>query len=156
MSDRVFYSSRSGSYNETQCTTSGPRVVKTLCSRALIVRNIKWCLQRCAHVWSCHLPHYTRSAVWRRAVESLGTVDACPHILQVLMTLHACMSYRRMIALTWGVMETCARALGTCVPSCTDMSDMLFFMLETRGPQGAVGHMATSEPAPAGRRGPKK
>jgi hypothetical protein len=47
----------------------------------------------------------------------------------------------------------CVCALGTCVPNCTVRSARLFFMLDTRGPQGAVGHMATPEPAPVGKRG---
>jgi hypothetical protein len=57
------------------------------------------------------------------------------------------------MTLTWGALETCVRALGTCVPSCTDRSARLFFMLKTHGPQGAVGHVAAPEPAPAGWRG---
>jgi LSD1 subclass zinc finger protein len=78
-------------------------------------------------------------------------VDACPHVLQVLTTLSVCTSCRRMMALTWGALETCLCALETCVPSYTGMSVRLFFMLETRGPQGAVRYVAALEPAPAGR-----
>jgi hypothetical protein len=40
------------------------------------------------------------------------------------------------------------------VASYTGRSARLFFMLETRDPQGAVGHEAAPEPAPAERRGP--
>jgi hypothetical protein len=39
------------------------------------------------------------------------------------------------------------------VPSYTGRSAKLFFMLEARGPQGAMRHMAVSEPISAGRRG---
>jgi hypothetical protein len=41
---------------------------------------------------------------------------ACPHILHALS----------------GALETCARALETCVSSCTGMTFSLFFMLERR------------------------
>jgi hypothetical protein len=47
----------------------------------------------------------------------------------------------------------CARALETCMPTYTGRFASLFFMLETCGPQGALGHVAVPEPAPAGRRG---
>jgi hypothetical protein len=56
-----------------------------------------------------------------------------------------------MMALMSGALETCAHALGPCVPSYTGRSAKLFFMLEARGPQGAMGHMAVSEPTSAGR-----
>jgi hypothetical protein len=39
----------------------------------------------------------------------------------------------------------CARALETCVPSYTGRSAKLSFMLETRGPQGALGHVTAPE-----------
>jgi hypothetical protein len=38
---------------------------------------------------------------------------------------------------------------------CTGRSDRLFFILEARGPQGAVGHVTAPEPTSARRRGPK-
>jgi hypothetical protein len=38
---QVFYSLRSGSYNETQGPTGGPEVDKTIYSRALIDRSSK-------------------------------------------------------------------------------------------------------------------
>jgi hypothetical protein len=41
--------------------------------------------------------------------------------------------------------------LETCVPSCTGKPIRLFFMLETRGPQGAMGHVAAMEPTSVGR-----
>jgi hypothetical protein len=49
------------------------------------------------------------------------------------------------MALTVGALKTCAHALGTCMPTCIDRSAKLFFMLETRGPEGALGHMAALE-----------
>jgi hypothetical protein len=48
---------------------------------------------------------------------------ACLHVLQA----HDDPDWRRIGN------ETRARALGTCVPSYTDMLARLFFMLETRG-----------------------
>jgi hypothetical protein len=39
------------------------------------------------------------------------------------------------------------------VASYTSRSARLFFVLETCGPQGAMGHEAAPEPAPAERRG---
>jgi hypothetical protein len=59
------------------------------------------------------------------------------------------------MALMSGALETCARALGTCVSSCTGRPARLFFMLEARGPQGVVGHVAASEPTLAGRWDPE-
>jgi hypothetical protein len=49
----------------------------------------------------------------------------------------------------------CGCALATCVPNCIDRSARFFFMLETHGPQGAVGHVAAPKPTPVGRRGPE-
>jgi hypothetical protein len=113
-----------------------------------------------------------RSALWRRTVESFGTVavpdewsivlvlhcsrivSTCLHALQALTTLPARMSYRSMLALTSGALKTCACALGTCVSSCTGRSAKLFFMLEAHGPQGAAGHVVVPEPTLAGSRGP--
>jgi hypothetical protein len=46
----------------------------------------------------------------------------------------------------------CTRALETCMPSYTAMSARFFFMLETCGPQGVMGHMAVPEPTPVGRK----
>jgi hypothetical protein len=60
-----------------------------------------------------------------------------PHVLQALS----------------GTLEICARALGTCVPSCTGKIARLFFMLESRGPQGTAGYVTALEPTSAGRRG---
>jgi hypothetical protein len=79
-----------------------------------------------------------------------------------------------MMALTSGALETCARALGTYVPSYRGRSARLFFMLEARDPQGvtghvvahgalpsreagsrAVGHVAAVEPSLVGRQGSK-
>jgi hypothetical protein len=106
-----------------------------------------------------------------RVVKSLGTVavtgewsivlalycshiiGAHPHALHALTTMHAYMSCRPMMALTLCALETCAHALRICMPSYTGKQARLFFMLEACGPQGAVGHMATSELTPAGRRG---
>jgi hypothetical protein len=59
------------------------------------------------------------------------------------------------MALTSGALETCAHALGTRVPSYTSRLARLFFMLEARGPHGAVGHVAALESTSAGRRGLK-
>jgi hypothetical protein len=115
-----------------------PGQVKPYGGRALMARGSKRCLQWHGHAWSCRLPRCTRSVVWRRAVESLGTVAvqdewsivlalhcsrivaAYLHALQALTALLVRTSYRPMMALTSGALETCARALRTCVPSCTD------------------------------------
>jgi hypothetical protein len=60
-----------------------------------------------------------------------------------------------MMALMSGAMKTCARMLGTCVPSSTSRLARLFFMLEARGPQGTVGHMTAQELTSAQMRGPE-
>jgi hypothetical protein len=60
------------------------------------------------------------------------------------------MSCRPMIALMSGALETCACTLGTCVPSWTSR---IFFMLETRSPQGVTRHLTASEPTLTERRG---
>jgi hypothetical protein len=109
--------------------------------------------------------------VWCRAVELLGTVAVpakrsivpalhcsrtvvvCLHALQALTVLPIHSSCSPMMALTSGAIETCVRALETCVPSCTGRPTRLFFMLEARGPQGAMGHVAAPEPTSAERRG---
>jgi uncharacterized protein YqgV (UPF0045/DUF77 family) len=77
-------------------------------------------------------------------------VATCLHVLQALTVLHDRMSYRPMMTLMSGVLETCMRVLGTCVSSCTSKSARLFFMLEIRGSQGAVGHVAASDPSQSG------
>jgi hypothetical protein len=41
------------------------------------------------------------------------------------------------------------------VPSCTGRSARLFFMLESHGPEGPVGHVAAPEPTSAERLGPE-
>jgi hypothetical protein len=64
-------------------------------------------------------------------------------------------SCRPMMTLMSSALETCVRALETCVPSCTGRTARPFFMLETRGPQGAAGYVAALEPTSTGRRGPK-
>jgi hypothetical protein len=115
------------------------------------------------------MPHCTQSVVWRCAVESLATVAVaaewsivlalhyshtiatCLHIMQALTALPARTSCRRIMALMSGALEMCARALGTCMSSFTGRTVRLFFMLEARGPQGVVGHVATSELTSAGR-----
>jgi hypothetical protein len=111
--------------------------------------------------------------VWRHVVESLVTVmvsgewsivltlyysrivATCLHALQALAALPARTSCKHMMTLILGDLETCMRALGTCVPSYTSRITRLFFMLEARGLQGAVGHVAAPEPTSARRRGPK-
>jgi hypothetical protein len=125
------------------------------------------------HVWSCRLPRYTRSAVLRRAVEPFDTVAvsdewsivmtmhyshtvaACLHVLQTLTMLPARTSYRPMMALISGALEMYECAMGTCVPSCTGMTARLFFILEARGPQGAVGYVTAPELTSTERRGPE-
>jgi hypothetical protein len=72
-----------------------------------MVRSSKWCPQRHGHVWSYRQSRCTQSAMWRCAVESLGTVAVsgewsimlapycsrtvavCLHALQVLTVLPA-------------------------------------------------------------------
>jgi hypothetical protein len=105
-------------------------------------------------------PHHAQSVAWRCAVGPpdtlaepgmwstgpalhcshssvrLASIDyaACPYILQAQM------------ALTSGALETCTRALGISGPYHTGMPAKLFFMLETRGPQGTAGHVAARRP----------
>jgi hypothetical protein len=82
-----------------------------------------------------------------------STIAACPHALQAWTALPAHTSCRLMMALALGALEMCARALGTCMPSCTGKPARHFLMLELHGPQGTVRHMAAREPTSAGRRG---
>jgi hypothetical protein len=67
----------------------------------------------------------------------LTSIDcaACPHVMQALSD----------------ALKTCECALGTCVFSCTGMTDMIFFMLEARGPQEAARHVTVPESTSAGR-----
>jgi hypothetical protein len=67
----------------------------------------------------------------------LACIDCvvCPHVMQALSD----------------ALKTSAHALGICVSSCTGRIARLFFMLETCGPQGAVGYVAAPEPTSAGR-----
>jgi hypothetical protein len=59
------------------------------------------------------------------------TVAACLHALQALTVLPTYMSCRPMMALMSDALEMCARALRTYVPSYTDRSARLFFMLRS-------------------------
>jgi hypothetical protein len=111
--------------------------------------------------------------VWHRDVELIGTiavpgewsivlalhcsrtVAACLHVLQTLIALPAHTSCRSMMALMSTALQMCARALGTCVPSCTGRTAWLFFRLEAHGPQGAAGYVAALEPTSIERRGPE-
>jgi hypothetical protein len=104
------------------------------------------------------------------ALHCSRNVATCLH-LQALTTLPTCMSCRPMMALMSDALETCAHALRTCVPSYTDKSDRLFFMLEAHSPQqttrrgsaGAhlsretrfrvTGHVAAQESTSIGKRG---
>jgi hypothetical protein len=74
------------------------------------------------------------------------TVAAYLHVLQVLNVLHVYTSYRAMMALTLDVLKTCARALGTCEPSCMGRPARLFFTFEVPGPQGTTGRVAARSP----------
>jgi hypothetical protein len=87
------------------------------------------------------LPRCTRSAAWRHAVGSPGTIAACLHILQALTALPTRTSCRPMMALTSGALETCVRALGTYEPSCTGRPARLFLMFGACGQQGTVGRV---------------
>jgi hypothetical protein len=51
-----------------------------------------------------------------------------------------------MRTLTSGALQTCARALGTCESGCIERPARLFFMFETRRPQGIVGRVAARSP----------
>jgi uncharacterized protein YqgV (UPF0045/DUF77 family) len=92
------------------------------------------------------------SGEWSKvlALHYSHTVATCLHALQALTVLHDRMSYRPMMTLMSGVLETCMRVLGTCVPSYTNKSARLFFMLEIRGSQGVAGHVAASDPPQPG------
>jgi hypothetical protein len=82
------------------------------------------------------------------------TVATCLHALHALTVLSArTSSYKLMMTLMSDALEMFMRALRTCMPSYTDRTVRLFFMFVTRGPQGAMGHVAALEPTSAGRRG---
>jgi hypothetical protein len=94
--------------------------------------------------------------VWHRVVESLGTVAVTDEWSIVLALYCSCLSAcfagidyaacLHVLQAMSGALETCARALEICVPSRTGRTVMLFFMLEARGPQGAMGYVAALEP----------
>jgi hypothetical protein len=92
------------------------------------------------------LPRCTRSAAWRHAVGSPGTIAACLHILQALTVLPTRTSCRPMMALTSGALETCVRALGTYEPSCTGRPARLFLMFGACGQQGTAGCVVAQSP----------
>jgi hypothetical protein len=82
-------------------------------------------------------------------------VTICLHTLQALTVMPARTLYKPMMALILDALKICARALGTCAPSCTGRPARLLFMLEARGTQGAMRHVAAPESTSAGRQGPK-
>jgi hypothetical protein len=117
------------------------------------------------------LPRRTRSAAWRHAIGSPGTIAVLakwstvlalhcsrtvvvyPHVLQPLTALPARTSYRPIMALTSGALETSALALGTCMPSYTGRPTKLFFILKVRSPHETVRHAVTApEPSRYGGR----
>jgi hypothetical protein len=105
-----------------------------------------------------------RSAVWCRAIGSSctvavtggwsvalvlhrsRTVAACPHVLQALAVVPACMSCRPIMVLMLGVLETCVHAFGICEPCHTGRPARLFFVLEAHGLQGATGRVGARSP----------
>jgi hypothetical protein len=110
------------------CLVLSPTMLHSISSMALCCR-VAW---HCSVTgeWSIVLVlHYSR------------TVATCLHILQA------------STALMSAALLTCARALEICVPSCIGRSARLFFMLETHGPQGAVGHVAVPKPTSVVRQG---
>jgi hypothetical protein len=152
----AFYSSRSGSYIVTKGLTCAPGWLDPYIvgHYQLEVANVVF--NGVGMSGLVVLPRHTQSAVWHRAVGSRNTVEvpgecstvlvlhcshnvaACPHVLQALTTLHAHTSCRTMMALTSGALEICARALGTCEPSCTGRPTRCFFMFVARGQQGTA------------------
>jgi hypothetical protein len=95
--------------------------------------------------------------VWRCAIESLGIV-AVPCEWFIMLALHysctvsACLyTLQTLTALISVASETCVRALGTYVPSCTGRLARLFFMLEAHAPQRAAGHVVVPELTSVGR-----
>jgi hypothetical protein len=74
------------------------------------------------------------------------TIVACPHVLHALNALPARTSCRPMMTQISGALETCLRALETYEPSCRGRSARLFFMFETRSPQGIAGRVAVQSP----------
>jgi hypothetical protein len=76
VSARAFYTSRPDNYNETQCPTGGLGLGKTLCSRTLMARSSKRCLQRygCHRVLSSRLTTSHACTVWHRVVGPPGTI----------------------------------------------------------------------------------
>jgi hypothetical protein len=79
------------------------------------------------------------------------TVAVCPHNLHALTALPVHTSCMPMIALMLGALKICTHALRKFVASCTDRTARLLFMLESHGPQGAIGHVAAPEPISVGR-----
>jgi hypothetical protein len=104
--------------------------------------------QQCGTALSSHFSTVAVSSEWSivLALHCSRTVATYLHALQALTALPTRTSCRPMMALTSGALEMCARALGTCVPTCTGSPARLFFILESCGPQGVAGHVAASEP----------
>jgi hypothetical protein len=73
-STRAFYSSRPDSYNETQGPTGGPRVGKTICSRALMLGVANDVFNGIEVVASCRLALSRACAARRRDVGLPDTV----------------------------------------------------------------------------------
>jgi hypothetical protein len=74
------------------------------------------------------------------------TIATCPHVLQILTVLPARTSYRLMMALISGALETFVHALGTYETSCTVRPARLFFMLEAHGTQRTIERVAAQSP----------
>jgi hypothetical protein len=88
---------------------------------------------------------------YRVAWRCSGTVAACLHVLQALNALPTRTSCMPMMALMSSIFETCVHALGTHEPSCIGSPTRFFFMLEARGPLGAIGDAAAaSDPSQQG------
>jgi hypothetical protein len=116
------------------------------------------------------LPRRTQSTPWHHVVGSAGTIvgpyewstrpvlcysctiSTCPHVLQALNALPFRTSCMPMIALTLGILETCAHALETCGPSCISRPLRFFFILVAHGPLGTAGRVVAPEPSHRGGR----
>jgi hypothetical protein len=108
------------------------------------IMSCYWAARHC----SSALQMVNRGVAWYCS----RTVAVCPHVLQALNMSPTRTSCRLMMAMTSIALETCVCGLETHKYSYLGMPSRFFFMLDARGPQGAVGHVTASEPSQQGGR----
>jgi hypothetical protein len=152
---RSYYNSRPGSYimpQQLHCAL-GPDRWSQDGYKPIIVLGFLWSgitNDGLGDTWSAPslvaLPHYAWSAARLWSVASHGTV-VVPYEWATWPVLHYSHLSTRLIGIKYTVclhvlqahdspdaLETCARVLRTCKPSCTSKTARFFFMFKFRGP----------------------